>query len=52
MSNKEFIKLTKNYLENINDLFDDEIIAKIKLLADDLQKCWVDGSMVYICEWW
>ena len=49
MSNKDFKKLTKTYLENINYLFDDDIISKIKMLADDLQKCWVNGSRVYIC---
>ena len=49
MSNKDFIKLTKNYLGNINDLFDDEIIFNIKLLANDLKKCWVNGSRIYIC---
>lgn len=48
-SNKDFVNFTKNYIDNINNLFNDEITAQIKLLADDIQKSWLNRSSIYIC---
>ena len=46
---KDFDKFVKNYLQNLEDVFNEENISTIYELAKELKDCWQAGRSVYIC---
>ena len=44
-----FSKRSRNYLDQLNSCFSDEIIDQIEILAKDLLAAWVEGRNLYIC---
>ncbi len=44
-----FSDFTYLYLNQLNTIFDKEIIEKVYLLSNDLKKCWENGNNVFIC---
>ena len=44
-----FLKKANNYLKDLNNVFTNEILLKIELLAKDLLIAWEQDRNVYIC---
>lgn len=48
-SHKKFIPRAQNYLLNLSTCFDEEILAQVEFLANDLHRAWSKKSNVFIC---
>ena len=46
---QNFSEFTNLYLNKLNNIFDPEVIEKIKFLSNQLRKCWKNGNHVFIC---
>ena len=51
MNNKKlsFIEYSKNYIEKLNDTFNDQIFYQIEKLSNDLKKLWSKEKCLFIC---
>ncbi len=47
--NRDFIKFANLYLDNLNNVFEKNIIERIENLSKDLKKCWTNSNNVFIC---
>ena len=48
-NNNNFLLRSKNYLNDLYNLFNEDIYLKIEHLAQNLQKVWQKGNNVFIC---
>ena len=47
--NLNFHEFSKNYLNRLNGVFNDEILNQVEKLAIHLRKIWSDGNCLFIC---